>query len=429
VTEPSDVPRRVGRYEPVIALGAGGMATVYLARAPLAHGVSRLVALKLVHPHLRGSEEAASTLIEEAKLAARIRHPNVVPVHEVGEDAAGIFLVMDYVEGATLAALLRAVERRGEPLPLPIAGRIVIDALAGLHAAHELKSAEGAPLELVHRDFSPVNVLVGADGVTRLTDFGIAKAASRHGATSTGVVKGKVGYLSPEQALGKPLDRRSDVWAAGVVIWELLAGRRLYAAGDEQVATMLRIVSETPPRLQAIRPELPDVVDQAVAMALTLDVNRRWPSARELADALALGWRSHGGPAEQEEVGAYVRSVMEEELAARRALLRAAAPAPIRKRRGLPLALASAALVAAGIGAFALGATGSSGSAPAPTPAEPAAPAPSEPAAAAAVLPSASSASDAGLAVEAPATPVRAPRARKKSERLPALGPNPYRKP
>jgi eukaryotic-like serine/threonine-protein kinase len=422
VPDPSDVPRRVGRYEPVVALGAGAMATVYLARAPLAHGVSRLVALKLVHPHLKESEEAASTLIEEAKLAARIRHPNVVPVHEVGEDLAGIFLVMDYVEGATLAALVRAAARRGEPLPEPITARIVLDALAGLHAAHELAGADGAPLELVHRDFSPVNVLVGADGVTRLTDFGIAKAATRHGATSTGVVKGKVGYLSPEQALGKPLDRRSDVWAAGVVIWELLAGRRLYGAGEEPVAAMLRIVSETPPHVRTIRPELSEVVDQAVAMALTLDPFRRWPSARELADALAAAWRAEPGIAEPEDVGSYVQALLVEELATRRALLRAAAP-PARRPRTLPVAIALAGLVALGIGAFAFGATGSNDSAAAAPSAEQPPIAVAEPVSLAASAEV--SVSDAGAVTRERPIQRRPVRARKKSE----LGPNPYRTP
>lgn len=412
---------RVGRYEPILPIGTGGMATVYLARAPLADGVAREVALKVVHPHLRESEEAASTLIEEAKLAARIRHPNVVPVREVGRDEAGIFLVMDYVEGATLAELVKT-----GPLPLPIAARILADALAGLHAAHELASDDGKPLDLVHRDFSPQNVLVGADGVTRLTDFGIARAASRAGVTSAGVVKGKVGYLSPEQALGKPLDRRSDVWAAGVVAWEILAGRRLYVVEDDPMGMILRIVSETPPRLRTVRPELSALVDQAVATALTLDAARRWPNADELARALAEGLRVHGGAAEREEVGELVRARVGDSLAERRECYRsrvvAAAPQPRKpSRRVLGLSLGVAAIAAVTALGWAAVRT------EAPVASEPARPPPPP----APIVPASSVvAAPAPEASEpiAPAPP-RAPRTRAAAKkRAPALGPNPYRK-
>src|SRR5262245_23997993 len=210
-------PERVGRYELLLPIGTGGMATVYLARVGVIGDIHREVALKLLHPFIQGDEERHSktSLIEEAKLAVRIRHPNVVPVVEVGDGPHGVFLVMDYVEGDTLSGLNRIMRANHTTIPLNIAGRILMDALAGLHAAHELKDDLGQPLDLVHRDFSPQNILVGADGISRLTDFGVAKAAGQIGVTSSGVIKGKVAYMAPEQALGKRVDRRCDVWAAG----------------------------------------------------------------------------------------------------------------------------------------------------------------------------------------------------------------------
>jgi eukaryotic-like serine/threonine-protein kinase len=413
----AELPPRIGRYEPLLPIGTGGMATVYLARAPIADGVSREVALKLVHPHLRASEAAARELVEEAKLAARIVHPNVVAVREVGEDALGIYLVMDYVEGATLARLVRAAAARERELPLPILLRILVDALAGLHAAHELRSEDGTPLGLVHRDFSPQNVLVGLDGVTRLTDFGIARAATRANVTSTGLVKGKLGYLSPEQAQGLPLDRRSDVWAAGVVAWELFAGRRLHAPDAEPVATMLKIAGETPPRLSSLRPELPPLLDQAIATALSLEPGRRWPSAAELGAALA-----GLGAAEAEEVGDFVRDLCGDELRARqdahrRPTIPAAAP---RRPRRWPIALTAAGALAILAAVLLSSTTNERPPPPAPVADEPAQAADPPPLAIVAEQ-------DAAIA-EPPPAPRRTaqPRART-APRAPSLGPNPYR--
>ena len=225
-SETPHFPERVGRYELLLPVGTGGMATVYLARVSVVEGVFRQVALKLMHPSVQADSDNAVSLLEEAKLAAQIRHPNVVTVVEVGDSPHGIFLVMDYVEGDTLSGLRRTRRKQGGQLPPNIAGRIMLDSLAGLHAAHELKDELGQPLHLVHRDFSPQNILVGTDGISRLTDFGVAKAAGRSNVTKSGIIKGKVAYMSPEQALGKEVDRRCDVWAAGVVCWELLAGQR-----------------------------------------------------------------------------------------------------------------------------------------------------------------------------------------------------------
>ena len=312
------VPERIGRYELLLPIGTGGMATVYLAQTRVVADLYRNVALKLMHPHLRTEDGSwAVQLVEEAKLAASIRHPNVVPVLEVGDDAHGVFLVMEYVEGDTLAGVIRAARAQKVAVPPPIAARILSDALTGLHAAHELTGPGGESLQLVHRDFSPQNLLVGTDGISRLTDFGIAKVKTRVGVTASGVIKGKIGYMAPEQALGRPLDRRCDVWAAGVVAWELLAMRRLYQE-DDQVATLLRLVSNPPPRIRSVCPDVPQEVDDAIASALQVDPAQRCENALELRRRLLEAWSRISPVADTVEVSEYVRGLVASKLDKRR---------------------------------------------------------------------------------------------------------------
>lgn len=311
------VPKRVGRFDILMPIASGGMAVVYLARARGAGGFERDVALKLTHPHLRETEEFARQLVEEAKLTARIRHPNVVGVLDVGEDPLGVFLVLEYVEGTTLAGLKRSAAKLATPLPLRVGARVVIDALLGLHAAHELRGDDGEPLGLVHRDFSPQNILVGMDGKSKLTDFGVAKAASRLGHTATGTVKGKTHYMSPEQARGQKLDRRCDVWAAGVILWELIARQRLYPE-DNDAAVILRLVSQSPPRLRSLHPDIPRALDDAVASALTIDPLERCPTAEILASEIAIALEDFGGVASHEEVAAFVGRAVGEQIQKRR---------------------------------------------------------------------------------------------------------------
>jgi eukaryotic-like serine/threonine-protein kinase len=312
-------PERVGKYELLLPLGTGGTATVYLARTRGVAGFEREVALKLVHAHLRADEESRLHLLEEARLAARIRHPNVVPVTEVDADAVGVFLVMEYVEGEALSGLVRLLRDQNHRLPPRLIARIMNDSLAGLHAAHELRDSHGQFIGLVHRDFSPQNILVGIEGVARLADFGVAKAASRTVRTKTGLVKGKVAYMSPEQARGHKVDRRCDVWAAGVVVWELITGRKLYDHEDD-VATLLSVVTEEPPRLASVMQGVPPALDEAVAYALTSDVNNRCPSAEAFRCLLESAWDECGGMASTPELGAFVRQTVGHKLAERRAL-------------------------------------------------------------------------------------------------------------
>lgn len=302
-------PEKVGKYELLLPIGTGGMATVYLARSSGVGGFERDVALKLVHAHLRTDEDSKLQLLEEAKLAARIRHPNVVPVLEIDEDPLGLFLVMDYVEGDTLSGLSRLCRSAGKALPLPLIGRILNDALLGLHAAHELTDERGKPLNLVHRDFSPQNILVSVQGITRLADFGVAKAADRAVRTKTGLVKGKIAYMSPEQARGQAIDRRCDVWAAGVVAWELLAGRRMHHS-DDDVATLLSIVTEDPPRLCDVVPHIPKALSDVVASAVCPDVSRRCPTAEDLRKSLVKAFEESGGVADAQDLAKFVQHMV-----------------------------------------------------------------------------------------------------------------------
>lgn len=312
------MPERVARYELLIPVGTGGMGSVYLGHSEVMPGVVREVAVKLMHPQLRAEPGVADQLLQEAKLAASIRHPNVVQVLEAGDSPHGVFIVLDFVDGDTLSGLLRATLKRGEQVPFPIAARILHDALTGLHAAHELRGDDGRPLELVHRDFSPQNILVGVDGIARLTDFGIAKALGNINATATGIVKGKVGYMSPEQARGQDLDRRSDVWAAGVVAWELLAGKRLFRGANE-AATLLQVVSgKPPPRLSSVRRDASPALDQALVAALEAQLNQRIGTAQAFRDRLMEALAPLGGMADQDVVGNFVREAVGDRIAKRR---------------------------------------------------------------------------------------------------------------
>ncbi len=328
---PPPFPEKVGKYELLLPIGTGGMATVYLARTTGAGGFERRVALKLVHAHLRADEESKLHLLEEAKLAALIRHPNVIQVQEVDEDPFGVFLVMDYVEGETLSAVVRLAKATKKHFSRRLMARVINDALLGLHAAHELQSGDGKPLNLVHRDFSPQNILISTEGHTRLGDFGVAKAADRAVRTKTGLTKGKIAYMSPEQARGRAVDRRCDVWAAGVVAWELLSGKRMHQA-DDDVATLLSIVTERPPRLSSVLKDIPEAVDDALAWALEPELDARCPDANSLRKALEEAFNAEDGVADISELAVFVRDVTRTELMERQE--RIAEVQSLRERMG-----------------------------------------------------------------------------------------------
>jgi serine/threonine-protein kinase len=276
---------RFGRYETVRSIASGGMATVYLGRAVAVGGFERLVAIKVMHEHIAKDPDFQSMFLDEARLAARIRHPNVVGTIDVDKSDHGMFLVMEFVDGPSLHNLRREFRRRRESIPLAITLRIFIDALAGLHAAHELTGPDGTTLNLVHRDVSPQNILVGKDGVTRITDFGVARAEARISSTRGGQLKGKLAYMPSEQVRNLPVDRRTDVYAAGVAFWEALAGKRLFRADNE--AGLIHMILEGAQEAPTVHnPDVPEAVVRVVMKALSTERDERQQSAAEFADEL-----------------------------------------------------------------------------------------------------------------------------------------------
>lgn len=313
---------KIGRYELIAEIASGGMATVYLARLSGVGGFQRNVAVKCLHPHLAKNTEFVEMFLDEARLAASIHHPNVVPIQEVGEGVAGYYLVMDYVEGDTFATLLSRAAVDGKEVPRDISLRIVVDMLAGLDAAHELRDDHGSLVGLVHRDVSPQNVLVGTDGVTRITDFGVARAASRLSATRAGQLKGKLAYMAPEQAHGEEaVDRRADVFSAGVVLWEALALRRLFKASNE-AATLNRVLNDRIVSPREFSDKVPEGVAQVCLKALHRDLETRYVSCAAFADALEKAATAAGCLATGREVAAYVNEIVGPSLESHRQAIR-----------------------------------------------------------------------------------------------------------
>lgn len=297
-----------GRYEILKPLAAGGMAMVHLGRALGVGGFERLVAIKLMHAHIVAEPEFVTMFLDEARLAARIRHPNVVPTLDVQESADGLFLIMEYIEGASLHQLLRAAGQRPGAMPLAVVLRVMLDTLGGLHAAHELLDDDGAPLSLVHRDVSPANVLLGTDGVARITDFGVARAEARLSSTRGGQLKGKLPYMPPEQLMNHAIDRRADVYAAGAVMWEALIGRRLFQA-DSDGATLNLIMAGPSASPRQIDPTIPEAVDRACMTALNPRAEHRYATASDFAEALEQAAHTSGvAIASARVVSAFVES-------------------------------------------------------------------------------------------------------------------------
>ncbi len=310
-------PAMLGEYAVLAKLASGGMATVYVARKHAVGGFERLVAIKLCHAHLRDNQEFVSMFLDEARLAARIHHPNVVATLDVNDDDQ-LYLVMEYVEGYSLAKLMREAQRTQATLPLEVVVSVMIDALTGLHAAHELRDADEKPLNLVHRDVSPQNILVGIDGVARITDFGIAFAAVRHTVTSDGRIKGKYSYLCPEQIMGLPATRRMDVFSAGIVLWEALTGLPLFRKKDD-AGTVNAVLNEAVPPPSSIVANSPAGLDDVLQRALVRDPEARYATAADFAEALE---RLPIERVSARAVAAYMESTFGVALAERRELIR-----------------------------------------------------------------------------------------------------------
>jgi eukaryotic-like serine/threonine-protein kinase len=314
--------QRLDRYELVAELASGGMATVFLGRILGAGGFQRFVAIKRLHPHLASEQEFVEMFLDEARLAASIHHPNVVPILEVGTSDRGYYLVMEYIEGDTLARLLARAATSRQRIPIPIVIRIVLDTLAGLHAAHELKDDNDHHLNLVHRDVSPQNILVGINGTARITDFGVARAATRLSSTRSGQLKGKLAYMAPEQARGGQIDRRADLFAVGTVLWEVLADKRLFK-GEGEADTLNRVLFEPIPKLRDIDPEIEPVLEAVTMKSLDRDPEKRFPTASVFADELEKAARTCASIASVREVADYVQKVLGQDISQQREAVRA----------------------------------------------------------------------------------------------------------
>lgn len=278
-------PVNVERYVLHQQIAAGGMATVHIGRLRGPAGFGRTVAIKRLHAHLAKEPELIALLMDEARIAARLRHPNVIPIVDVVQTESEALLVMEYVHGLSLARILKEIRAGREAVPPNVAATILCEVLRGLHAAHETVDEIGNPLGIVHRDISPQNILVGADGVSRVADFGIAKAVGRITVTQDGRVRGKLGYMSPEQLSGESVDRRTDIFAAGIVLWEMLTGRFLFLeeSGDVNLDRIFQRNVEPPSQFV---PGIPPALDEIVLDALQREPRRRFPTAKEFGLAI-----------------------------------------------------------------------------------------------------------------------------------------------
>ena len=261
------------------------MATVYLGRMRRPMGFARLVAIKCMHPQYAKDPSFATMFVDEARLTARLRHPNIVPTLDIVADGGHLLIVMEYVDGESLSGLLKLVREANDRIPVVVACAIIHDLLLGLHEAHEAKDDDGQPLSIIHRDVSPQNVVIGLDGLARVLDFGVAKARSRVHHSNEGEIKGKIPYMPPEQLFGESVDHRVDIYGAGVLFWEALTGKRLFDGGNEEI--LVKRIDEgalTPPSALAtgISPEL----DAIVMRALSKTADGRFSTALEMAEAI-----------------------------------------------------------------------------------------------------------------------------------------------
>ena len=323
VAAPSAMPTRLGDYEVLREIGSGGMAEVFLARQSGPAGFEKLAVLKCIHRHLAREKYFIDMFLDEARLAARINDPHVVQIYELGESNGTYFMAMEYLAGESLSAVMRVTAGKGPALSPHFAARIAADVAAGLHAAHELHSDAGHALDVVHRDVSHGNIVVLYSGGVKVLDFGVAKARDSLSNTVAGSVKGKYAYMSPEQVGDQPVDRRSDIFSLGVVLWEMLSRRPLFLA-DSDTATARRVLEGVVPPPSSIIAQVPPELDQITLRALAKDRNERFQTAEELRIALEGFLRTSGVAAGALELASYMKTAFPERLARRARLAEAA---------------------------------------------------------------------------------------------------------
>jgi serine/threonine protein kinase len=314
----------LGRYRIVDEIGIGGMASVHLARMDGPGGFQKWVAIKKIHPHLVEDDSFVQMFLDEARVAARISHPNVATVFDLGKHDETYWIAMEYLHGEPLREVMRRTEELGTAMPPEIACRVIADAAEGLHAAHELLGKNGEKLGLVHRDVTPHNLFVTYDGVTKVVDFGIAKFSSRMSHTRAGTLKGKLAYMSPEQVHGEGIDRRTDIFALGVVLWELTTGQRLFRM-ESDLDTLAKVQECNVPRPSTLIRGYPVDLEKIVMKALAKNRGERFRTARELSRALQSLLMRRGLFIASDEVAAYTQSIFSDRIQKREAHLRWAA--------------------------------------------------------------------------------------------------------
>jgi eukaryotic-like serine/threonine-protein kinase len=297
-----------GRYRLIALLATGGMAEIYLATQTGAGGFEKLVVIKRVLPNMERNKRLVGMILDEASIAARIVHKNVVQIFDVGQIEGRTFIAMEYLDGENLATVVDSSLRRGDGLPRDLAAGIIMQAAEGLHHAHTATDSKGKHLGIVHRDVSPQNILVQYNGVVKLVDFGIARANQRITETRTGVLKGKLAYMSPEQVLGRELDGRSDVFSLGVVMWECLLGERLFAM-DNDLATLEAITGSDVPSPLTVDPDMPEALCQIMLRALARDREARYQSAAEMRAAIRSYLKSTRAEADTAAISRFMQKL------------------------------------------------------------------------------------------------------------------------
>jgi serine/threonine-protein kinase len=300
------------RYRVVERLAAGGMAEVFVGDAMSVQGFKKRVAIKRVLPHLASNENFIGMFLDEARLGARMNHANIVSVMDIGAADNTYFIVMEYVDGANLKTVIEVLLKQGRAVPMKEAVYIAMEASRGLSYAHELCDDDGNDLDIVHRDISPPNILISKRGEVKVTDFGLAKASTQLEKTDPGVVKGKFSYLAPEAALGDKVDERADLFALGIVLWEMIAGRRLFL-GDSDYQTVKLVQQAVVPSLAAINAEADDALERVLLKALAKNPADRYQTAREMSDALAGFLFSHQLKVTSYDIAALVKNAIENE--------------------------------------------------------------------------------------------------------------------
>jgi TonB family protein len=335
---PSSGPDRFGQYEILERIASGGMAELSKAKRTGVEGFQKIVAIKKILPHLADDEEFITMFADEAKLAAQLNHPNIIHIYDLGKiQAGGYFIAMEYVDGRDLRAILKAGQDLGMPLPVPLAVYVASKVASALDYAHRRRDAEGHELNIVHRDVSPQNILISYEGDIKLCDFGIAKAARKASQTQSGALKGKLQYMSPEQAWGKPIDRRSDLFSLGIVLHEMLTGGRLFQ-GDTDIAILEKVRNADVPPPSSSNAEVPENLDAIARKALAKDPDERYANASDMLRDLESVLYSYTPAPGSADVAIYLHRLQSEEAAvadarARETARAAREPEPARRRR------------------------------------------------------------------------------------------------